>query len=41
MYDKLHADMNYRRPKRAVRGILETMWDVKVAKKGEYLLKKK
>jgi len=41
VYDKLHADMNYRRPKRSVRGILETMWDVKVAKKGEYLLKRK
>lgn len=41
VYDKLHADMNYRRPKRSVRGILETMWDVKVAKKSEYLLKRK
>ncbi|QDS67574.1 hypothetical protein FKW77_003481 [Venturia effusa] len=40
VYDKLKADMNYWRPKRAVRGILETMWDVKVAKKGHYLLKK-
>ncbi|KAE9983197.1 hypothetical protein BLS_004826 [Venturia inaequalis] len=41
VYDKLKADMNYWRPKRAVRGILETMWDVKVAKKGHYLLRKK
>lgn len=41
VYDKLHADMSYRRPKRSVRGIVETMWDVKVAKRGEYLLKRK
>lgn len=41
VYDKLKADMNYVRPRRAVRGILETMWDVKVRKKGEYLLKGK
>lgn len=41
VYDKLKADMNYWRPKRSVRGILETMWDVKVAKKSEYLMKRK
>ncbi|KAJ9658011.1 hypothetical protein H2198_003980 [Neophaeococcomyces mojaviensis] len=40
VYDKLKADMNYWRKKRAVRGILETMWDVKVAKRREYLMKK-
>lgn len=40
VYDKLKADMGYWRKKRAVRGILETMWDVKVKKRREYLLKK-
>ncbi|KAK4623890.1 Delta(24)-sterol reductase [Fulvia fulva] len=40
VYDKLHADMNYTRPRRSVRGILETIWDVKVAKRSDYLLKK-
>lgn len=41
VYDKLKADMDYVRPRRAVRGILETMWDVKVRRKTEYLLKGK
>ncbi|KAK5101338.1 hypothetical protein LTS08_004945 [Lithohypha guttulata] len=40
VYDKLHADMNYTRKKRSVRGILETMWAVKVSHKVDYLLKK-
>ena len=41
VYDKLKADMDYVRPRRAVRGIIETMWDVKVRRKTEYLLKGK
>ena len=40
VYDKLKADMDYVRPRRAVRGILETMWDVKVRRKTDYLMKK-
>lgn len=26
VYDKLHADMAFRRPIRSVRGVLETIW---------------
>lgn len=40
VFEKLAADMSGLRPRRSIRGLLETVWDVKVAKKGGYLFKK-
>lgn len=39
VYDKLHADMKVMRPRRSVRGVLETIWD-KTRGNKEYLLAK-
>lgn len=39
VYDKLHADMKVTRPRRSVRGVLETIWD-KARGNKEYLLAK-